>query len=122
MVQLPQGIARPSLNVALNVELFCGGVQFFENFTLCDLDQIDVILGNTFLDAYKVDIFYSGNKLKDYTKVSSKLMNFNAKYNFALTKVEVNLVALLSELKLISFLVLMFLRISQGEPKPQGAR
>jgi hypothetical protein len=37
-------------------------------------------------------------------------------------KVGINLVALVSELKLISFLVLMFLKVSQGEPKPQGAR
>ncbi len=69
MVQLAQGIARPLLNVMLNVKLFCEGVQFFENFTLCDLDKNDVILGNTFLDAYKIDILYNGRKLKNYAKI-----------------------------------------------------
>jgi len=29
MVQLAQGITRPSLNVMLGVKFFCGGVQFF---------------------------------------------------------------------------------------------
>ncbi len=78
MVQLAQGIARPLLSVMLNVKLFCGGVQFFENFTLYDLDKNDVIIGNTFLDAYKVDIFYNGRKLRNYTKVGSKLVNLEA--------------------------------------------
>ncbi len=39
-------------------------------------------------------------------------------YNFALTKMRVNLVALNSELWLPSFLILMSLRVSQREPKP----
>ncbi len=88
----------------------------------CDLDKMDVILGNTFLDAYKVHILCNKSKLKDYTKIGFKLLNLDAWYNFALMKVRVNLVALVSELELISFLVLMFLRVSQGEPKPQGAK
>ncbi len=61
-MQLAQGIARPSFNITLNVGLFCRGIQFFENFTLCDLDNFDVILGNTFLDAYKVDFLYNGGQ------------------------------------------------------------
>ncbi len=28
-----------------------------ENFTLCDLDNFDSILGNIFLNAYGIDIF-----------------------------------------------------------------
>jgi hypothetical protein len=43
MVQLAQGIARPLLKIVLGVELFCGGVRFFENFIMCDLDNFDVI-------------------------------------------------------------------------------
>jgi hypothetical protein len=42
MVQLAQGIGKPLLNVMLGVKLFCEGVHFFENFTLCDLDNFDV--------------------------------------------------------------------------------
>jgi hypothetical protein len=44
----------------LGVELFCKRVWFFQNFTLYDLNSFDVIIGDTFLDAYKVykvDIF-----------------------------------------------------------------
>jgi hypothetical protein len=38
IVHLAQVIARPSLNVMVGVGLFCRGVQFFENFTMCDLE------------------------------------------------------------------------------------
>jgi hypothetical protein len=59
MVQLPQGIARPSSNIMLGVKMFCGGVWIFENFTLCDLNNFDVILGNPFVDAYKINILHN---------------------------------------------------------------
>ncbi len=78
-----------------------------ENFTLCDLDNYDVILGNTFLDAYKVNIF-----LRVHAKNGYKLMNLDAIKNFALAKMRVNLVALISELELHSFLIFMLLRVS----------
>ncbi len=35
---------------------------------MCDLNNFDVILGNTFLDAYEVDIFHNGGKLKVHAK------------------------------------------------------
>jgi len=113
MVQLAQGIARSLLNVVLRVKLFCGGVQFFENFTLCDLNNFDVILGNTFLDAYEVDILCSKSKLKVHVKCGSKLVKLNSDYNFTLAKMGVNLVTLASELKSFNFLVFMSLRVSQ---------
>lgn len=40
----------------LGIKLLIGGVQLFENFTLCDLDNFEAIIRNTFLDAYVVDI------------------------------------------------------------------
>jgi hypothetical protein len=46
------------------IKLFCSGVQFFNNFTLCDLDSFDAILRNTFLDAYEVDILRNGNNVR----------------------------------------------------------
>jgi hypothetical protein len=49
-------------------------------------------------------------------------VNLNVNYNFALAKMKVNLIVLASELKSFSFLVLMYLKVSQGEPKPQGVR
>jgi hypothetical protein len=51
-MQMAQGINRPSFNVTLNVELFFRGVQLFENFTLCDLNNFDEIIGKKILDAY----------------------------------------------------------------------
>ncbi len=103
--------------------MFClRGVQFFENFTLCELNNFDVILSNTFLDVYEVDIFHNGSKVKVHAKIGFKLMNLDVEYNYALAKVVVNLVALAKELKLPSFVILMYLRDSQWELKPQGAR
>ncbi len=63
----------------LRVELFCRGVLFFENFTLCALDNFDVIPGNTFLDAYKIDIFHSEGKLRVCASSGFKLMNLHWK-------------------------------------------
>jgi hypothetical protein len=79
---------------------------------LCDLDNFDVILGNTFLDAYKVDILHSGRKLKVHAEVGFKLRNLNVTYNYVLAEVGINLVALTSELMLLSFFVLMSSKVS----------
>jgi hypothetical protein len=97
------------------------GVQFFENFTLCDLNNFDIILGNTFLDAYEVTILCNGHKLKFCAKCGSKLMNLDVN-NFTLVEMGVNLVVLASELESPCFLLLMSLRVSHGEPKPQEAK
>ncbi len=115
-------IVKPSHNVVLGVELFYTGVQLLENFTLCDLNYFDIILGNTFLDAYEIDILYDGNKVKIRTKVGSKLMNLDGDYKSMLVKVKINLDFLVKELKSFSFMIFISLRISQEEPKPQGAR
>ncbi len=48
IMQLAQCIVRPSFGVSLNVKLFCGGVQFFENFTLCYLNNFDEIIKKHF--------------------------------------------------------------------------
>jgi hypothetical protein len=45
----------------------------------------------------------------------------NADY-FALRKVRINLVVLVKELKSFNFLILMSLRVSNGEPELEGAR
>ncbi len=73
------------------------------------------------MDAYKINVFHRG-ELRVHAKCGYKLLNLNVDYNFALVEMGVNLVALVSELELTSFLVLMFLRVSQGECKPQGVR
>jgi len=85
---------------------------------LCDVNNFDVILRNTFLDAYKVYIFHNKGRLKVHAKSGSKLVNLNADYDFALVEMGVNLVALTNELKLLIFFLLVFLKISQGKLKP----
>jgi hypothetical protein len=60
------------------------------------------------VDAYKVNIFRNGSKLK----VCAKLVNLNVNYNYVLAKVGVNLVTLVNELKSSNFLVLMSLKVS----------
>jgi hypothetical protein len=50
--------------------------------------------------------------LKVCAKIGFKLMNLDAKYSYVLVEVGVNLVALVNELKLFSFLVLMSLKVS----------
>lgn len=49
-------------------------------------------------------------------------MNLDVDYNYALAFMGMNLVALASELELSNFFILMSLRVSQGEPKPQGMK
>ncbi len=108
-VQLAQGIVRPSLSVMLGVKLFCRGVLVFENFTMCALDNFDVIPRNTFLDAYKIDILHNEGKLIVCANSGFKLMNLYVDYNYTLEEMGVNLVALVSKLKSPNFLVLMSL-------------
>ncbi len=79
---------------------------------MCELNNFDVIIGNTFLDDYEVDIFRNKSKLKICAKSGFKLMNLDADYNFGLAEMGVNLVTLASELKSLSFLILMSLRVS----------
>jgi len=122
MMQSTQSITRPLLNVTLSIKLFCGGVQYFEKFTLCNLDNFDMIIGNTFLDAYEIDILCNIGRLRVHAKCGSKLVNLDANYNFALARMRMNLVALASELESRSFLILMSWRVSQGDLKPQGAK
>jgi hypothetical protein len=121
-VHLAQNIVKPSSNVTLGGELFCRGIQLFENFTLCDLNYFDVILRNTFLDAYKIDILCNKSKVKVRTKVGPKLVNLDGDYNSMLVKIGNNLVVLVKELESFSFMILMSLKISQEELNPQGPR
>ncbi len=122
IVHLAQNIVKPSFNVALGGELFCRGIQLFENFTLCNLNYFDVILRNTFLDAYEIDILHNKNKMKVRTKVGPKLVNLDGDYNSMLVKIGNNLVVFVTELESFSFMTLMSLKISQEELNPQGPR
>jgi hypothetical protein len=48
---------------------FAKEFNFFENFILYALNNFDVILKNTFLDAYEVDDLHNRSKLKIQAKV-----------------------------------------------------
>jgi hypothetical protein len=74
------------------------------------------------LDAYKIDILHNGNEMKVRAKVSFKLMKFKTDYNFAFTKVKINLGFLTQELKSPSFVILMSLGVSKGRLQLKGAR
>jgi hypothetical protein len=102
--------------------LFCGGVYFFENFILFDFDNFNVILENPVLDAYEVDILHNIGRLQICAKCGFKSVHLDADYNFALAKMGVNLVTLTNELESPIFIILMSLKVSQREPKPQGAK
>ncbi len=74
------------------------------------------------MDAYEIDILCSKNKGRIHAKVGFKLVNLNVDYNYLLAKVEITLVILNKELKSLNFVILMSLRISKWEFKPQGVR
>jgi hypothetical protein len=62
--QLAQGAATPTSKVGLGVVLQCGKAKFMENFTVCALNGIEAILGNTFLNVYCIDVLRRGSKLR----------------------------------------------------------
>ncbi len=66
-------------------------------------NNFDGILGNTFLDAYEIDIFHSRNKVKIYAKIGFKLMNLDVNYSFMLAEVRINLVSFVKKLESPNF-------------------
>ena len=42
--------------VALHVNLKSGALEFVESFALCEMDEVDLILGDTFFEAHIVDV------------------------------------------------------------------
>jgi len=54
-VQFAKGKLHKTSKVATNMEVKSGKFTFVEDFTMCDMDGVDLILGNTFLDTYVVD-------------------------------------------------------------------
>ncbi len=76
-----------------------------ESFTLCDLNNFDAFLGNTFLDAYEVHILCGKNKVRIYTKVDSNLVEFYTNDQITLANIKIDLMVL-SKLEQTRFLVL----------------
>ena len=38
------------------MNLKSGALEFVESFTLCEMDEVDLILGDTFFEAHTVDV------------------------------------------------------------------
>jgi hypothetical protein len=55
-VRFAKGEPHEAKEVALNVNLKCGMFEFKENFTLCEIDEVDLILGDTFFETHTVDV------------------------------------------------------------------
>jgi hypothetical protein len=71
---------------------------------LFDLNNFDVIIKNTFLDVYEVDILDNKGRLKVCAKCGFKLIHLYVDYNFPLAKMGMNLVGLTNELESPFFL------------------
>ncbi len=76
----------------MGVELFCGGANFNEDFTIVALNGFDTILSNNFLNAYHIDILRDGFKLKVITRLANKLVGLEVDYQSSLLAVRINLV------------------------------
>jgi clan AA aspartic protease (TIGR02281 family) len=55
-VPFAKGERHQAKEVALDVTLRNGVWEFVENFTLCEMDEVDVILGDTFLESHAMDV------------------------------------------------------------------
>jgi hypothetical protein len=93
-VHLAQGAVTPISEVVLGALLECDKVKFTENFTICALNRMEAILGNTFLDAYHVDVLRGGFKLKVFAKLANRSINLEVEYHTSLVKVSIHLVSL----------------------------
>jgi hypothetical protein len=55
-VRFAKGEPHETKEVALNVNLKCRTLEFKENFTFCEIDEVDLILGDTFFETHTVDV------------------------------------------------------------------
>jgi len=80
--------------VVLGAILECDKVKFIENFTICILNGMEAILGNTFLDVYYVNVSKRGFKLRIIVKLTDKSINLKVEYQVSLFKITIHLVSL----------------------------
>ena len=55
-VQFAKGEPYETKEVVLHVNLKSRALEFVESFTLCEMDEVDLILGDIFFEAYTVDV------------------------------------------------------------------
>ncbi len=58
----------------------CGKTKFMEKFVVCTLDGIEAILGNTFLDVYRVDVLEGGLKLIVIARLAYRSTSLKVEY------------------------------------------
>ncbi len=80
--------------------------KIFERFMVCMLDGIEVILGNTFLNAYHIDVLKGISKFKIIIRLVDKLVSLKVEYQTSLVKISIHLVSL-QELQHTSLLIFM---------------
>jgi hypothetical protein len=73
--------------VVLGAILECSKAKFTKNFTICTLNGIGAILGNTFLDVYHVHVLKGGFKLKVIARLANRSIGLKVEYQVNLTKV-----------------------------------
>ncbi len=69
-------------------------MKFTKDFMVYNLDGIDAILGNTFLNASRVNVLKGGLKLKVNTKLANRFVNLKVKYQVSLAKIGIHLISL----------------------------
>lgn len=87
-VTFAQG-SRSARSMVPNLEFKVGDVKFREDFTVCELNGLDFILGNTFFDFYGVEIrrrpkpsvVMVGKKGKPYSLPYSQLPELDPRIN-----------------------------------------
>ena len=55
-VRFAKGKLHETKEMALNVTLKCGTSKFAESFTLCEMDKVNLILGDTFFKIHIADV------------------------------------------------------------------
>lgn len=114
-VQFAKGKPHKTSKVATNVEVKCGKFTFVEDFTVCEMDGVDLILGNTFLDTYGVDIRRRPS-LKVVANVDGKELELEITKAPIVLGTQIHLVAL-EDLSDARFLVVMRVGVDGGKSK-----
>ena len=55
-VRFAKGKLHETKEVALHVDLKSGALEFVESFTQCKMDEVDLILGDTYFEMHIVDV------------------------------------------------------------------
>ncbi len=72
----------------------CDKVKFAKTFTVCTLDDIETILGNTFLNAYHVNVLRGSFKLRIIVRLTNRFVSLKVEYRANLAKVGIHVVSL----------------------------